>query len=441
MTETLPNLYSMDAEQALLGALLINPEAYHEVADGLAADDFFIHRHRFIWQALKQLVDNRQPVDFLTMTEELESSGRLVEIGGPAYLTALINGTPTSLHAQAYAQIISEYAIRRNLLQSAHTIAQVAYQQEAPLADVLETVEKSLFQASQRGLARPIQPFADLLDAVYDRTEALSQSSQLSGIPSGFPELDRLTDGFQPSDLIVLAGRPGMGKTGFALGVAYRAARRHGKHVAIFTLEMNSGQLVYRLLTQELAIDSQRLRAGRMSKEEWFEFRAAREGFAKLPIYLDDTPALTPAQLRSRCRKLRRDFGLDLVVIDYLQLMAGGERFENRVMEVGHISRQLKLLARELNIPILAAAQLSRAVEQRQDKRPVLADLRESGNIEQDADLVMFLYRPDIYSEMDRTQAELILAKQRSGPTGIVELCFRPSYARFENLDQHRNQS
>lgn len=436
-----PTLYSTDAEQALLGALLINPEAYHEVADGLTADDFFIHRHRFIWQALARLVENRQPVDFLTLTEELESSGRLVEIGGPAYLTALINGTPTSLHAQAYAQIIAEYAIRRNLLQSAHTIAQVAYEQEKPLADVLETAEKSLFQASQRGLARPVQSIADLLDAAYERTEALSQSSQLSGIPSGFPELDRLTDGFQPSDLIVLAGRPGMGKTGFTLGVAYRAARRYGKRMAIFTLEMNSGQLVYRLLTQELAIDSQRLRAGQMSKEEWFEFRTAKEDFAKLPIFLDDTPAMTPAQLRSRCRKLHREVGLDLVVVDYLQLMAGGERFENRVLEVGHISRQLKLLARELNVPILAAAQLSRAVEQRQDKRPLLADLRESGNIEQDADLVMFLYRPDIYSEMDRSQAELILAKQRSGPTGIVELCFRPRYARFENPDQHKLQS
>jgi replicative DNA helicase len=430
------SLYSVEAEQALLGALLINPEVYHEVADGLAADDFYIHRHRFVWQAIASLIEKYQPVDFLTLNEELDSQGRLAEIGGPAFLTSLINGTPTSLHAQAYANIILEYAIRRKFLEAAHTIAQAAYQQEQSLEAVIETAEKSVFQASQRGFNHTIQPFEDLIDNAYDRAEQLSQVSGVSGIPTGFPELDRLTDGFLPSDLIVLAGRPGMGKTGFALGVAYRAAKRHGKHVAIFTLEMNSDQLVFRLLTQELSIDSQRLRAGRMSKEEWFEFRAAKVGFAKLQIYLDDTPALTPAQLRSRCRKLRREVGLDLVVIDYLQLMAGGERFENRVMEVGHISRQLKLLARELNVPILAAAQLSRAVEQRQDKRPVLADLRESGNIEQDADLVMFLYRSDIYSETDRSQAELILAKQRSGPTGIVDLCFRPSYARFENPGQ-----
>lgn len=441
MTEANPTLYSMKAEQALLGALLINPEAYHEVADGLAGEDFYIHRHRFIWQAITRLVEGRQPLDFLTLGEELESMGRLAEIGGPAYLTALINGTPNSLHAQAYANIIAEHAVRRRLLEAAHTIAQAAFQEEGSLEAVIETAEKSVFQASQGGLNYTLQRFGDLVAKAYDRTEHLSHRNGFSGIPSGFSELDRLTEGFQPSDLIVLAGRPGMGKTGFALGVAYRAASQDGKHVAIFSLEMNSAQLIYRLLTQELDIDTQCLRASRLTKAEWVKFRAAKEGFSKLPIYLDDSPALTPAQLRSRCRRLHREVRLDLVVVDYLQLMAGGERFENRVLEVGHISRQLKLLARELNIPILAAAQLSRAVEQRQDKRPVLADLRESGNIEQDADLVMFLYRSNIYTETDRSAAELILAKQRSGPTGIVELCFRPPYARFENPDQQVSRS
>jgi replicative DNA helicase len=423
--------HSREAEEAVIGAILINPDSYYDVAQFLQAEDFYIHRHRWIWEAITRLQERRTPVDFLTISEALDSSGRLAEIGGPAYLTSLINNTPTSLHAAAYGRIIEQTAVRRRMLEAANQVAKLAYQSDASLEMVIDESEKALFSASERMLARDMKPFAQILADLYDQVETRADQSGLFGVPTGFVDLDRLLQGLQPSDLLIVAGRPGMGKTSLLLSVVKHAAQTHKKHVAVFTLEMSAEQLAQRLVSQDTGIDTQRMRSGKLEEQEWPLFTHAIESLSEVRLFLDDTPAITPLQMRSKCRRLHLEFGLDLVVVDYLQLMSGGSRFENRVQEVSFISRQLKVLARELNVPVLAAAQLSRAVEQRADKHPVLSDLRESGSIEMDSDVVMFLYRPEEGDLANRV--EVIVAKHRNGPTGTVQLTFRPSLTKFEN--------
>lgn len=432
----LPNLYYQETEQALLGAVLINPEAYFEVSDLLETDDFYLHHHRWIWHAITRLINSQTPLDILTLSDELEKAGKLAELGGVSYLASLAVEVPSSLHAAAYAKVVHEYAGRRKLTEAASQIAQAAHKEDLDFDQVLDAAEQAIFKISQSAVKRGPGHIGPMVAQAFEYAEKCAEQPGPSGIPTGLVDLDRLTDGLQKSDLIILAGRPGMGKTAFALGVALQAAQVQRQRVAIFSLEMNHTQLVYRLAAQETGLDLPRLRAGRLEAYEWTMFEAVTQSLAQAPIYLDDTPALTPSQLRSRCRKLALEKELGLIIVDYLQLMAGGERFENRTLEVGHISRQLKLLARELEVPILATAQLSRAVEQRQDKRPVLADLRESGSIEQDADLVLFLYRPNLYAESSLSEAaELILAKQRNGPTGVVDLRFQANCARFLNAE------
>ncbi len=326
--------------------------------------------------------------------------GQLEEIGGPAYLTSLINNVPSSLHAEAYGRIVEETATRRRMLTSANEIAKLAYNQDQTVNTVLDDAEKSVFSISERRLTRDLQPIQQVLSEYYDRIEQLAaRDEETMGVPTGFIDLDRLLGGLQPSDLLIIAGRPGMGKTGFLLTAGKNAAQTFRKNVAIFSLEMSNEQLVQRLIAQETGIDSQRLRTGKLTEEEWPLFTHAIEVMSDTHIFLDDTPALTPLQLRTKCRRLHMEYGLDLILVDYLQLMTGDTRNDNRVQEVSYISRNLKVLARELNVPVLAAAQLSRAVEQRADKRPMLSDLRESGSLEQDSDIVMFIYRPDKYEE------------------------------------------
>jgi replicative DNA helicase len=428
---------SRQAEEAVLGAVLIHSETYFEVAQFLQADDFYIIRNRWIWEACTRLHERRQPIDYLTVIEELEKRSQIADVGGPAYIMALINQTPTSLHAEAYAHIIEEASIRRRMLSSANELARLAYDQGRTLDTILGEAEKSIFGLSERRTRKELQPIDQVLSEVYDRIDHLAQrGDDIYGVPTGLYDLDKLLGGLQKSDLLIVAGRPGMGKTGFLLSVAKNAAQKHKKHVAIFSLEMSNEQLVQRLIAQETGIDTQRLRTGKLTEEEWPLFTHAIEVLSDTHIYLDDTPAITPLQLRTKCRRLAMEYNLDLVIVDYLQLMSGDLRTDNRVQEVSSISRNLKVLARELNVPVLTAAQLSRAVEQRADKKPVLSDLRESGSLEQDADIVMFINRPDMM-EKDNPKAnlaEIIVAKHRNGPTHTgIEMVFLNNLARFEN--------
>jgi replicative DNA helicase len=428
--------HSREAEEAVIGSVLINPEAYYDVAQFLLADDFYIHRHRLIWESFTRLHERRSPIDFLTVSEELDQMGHLPEVGGPAYLSALISNVPTSLHAAAYGRIVEETAIRRRMLSAANEIARMAYKEESSVESVMDSAEKAVFGVSERRMTRDLQTIQQVISEYYDRIDQIaSRGEDIFGVPTGFIDLDRLLMGMQPSDLIIIAGRPGMGKTAFMLSAAKNAAQIHKKHVAVFSLEMSNEQLIQRLIAQETGIDSQRLRTGKLNDDEWPKFTQAVESLSGTRIFLDDTPALTPLQLRTKCRRLHLEFQLDLILVDYLQLMSSGNRVENRVQEVSYISRNLKVMARELNVPVLAAAQLSRAVEQRADKEPQLSDLRESGSLEQDADIVMFIHRPEIYEKdtLKQNLAQIKIAKHRNGPVGTIELIFRSSLAKFEN--------
>ena len=433
--------HSREAEEAVIGAILINPDAYYDVAQFLQAEDFYIHRHRWIWQCFNRLHERRTPIDFLTVSEELDQMAQLAEVGGPAYLTALINNVPTSLHAEAYGRLVEETAIRRRMLTAANDIAKLAYEEESSIESVMDEAEKAVFGVSERRMTRDLRTIQQVLGDYYDRIDQLvNRGDETYGVPTGFIDLDRMLTGMQPSDLLIVAGRPGMGKTAFMLSAAKNAAQTHKKHIAIFSLEMSSEQLVQRLISQETGIDSQRLRTGKLNEDEWPLFSHAIEVLSDTRIFLDDTPALTPLQLRTKCRRLHLEFRIDLVIVDYLQLMTSGSRSENRVQEVSYISRNMKVLARELNVPVLAAAQLSRAVEQRTDKEPQLSDLRESGSLEQDADVVLFIHRPEMYEKdtLKQNVAQIKIAKHRNGPVGTIELIFRNNIAKFENAATHR---
>ncbi len=430
--------HAIEAEEAVLGCVLINPEAYFEVAPILHPDDFYLHKHRWIWEAFVGLHDQRLPIDIITVAEELERHNQLGEVGGSAYLTRLINSVPTSLHAEAYGRLVEQEAMRRRLLAAATEVAKLAYEEGRDIGQVVNDAEAAIFAVSERRLNKELSPIKEAISQYYDRIKYLFEhQDEMLGVPTGFIDLDKLLGGLQQSDLLIIAGRPGSGKTGLMLNVAKNAALTYRKHVAVFSLEMSNDQLVQRLISQETGIDSQRLRLADIHDHEWPLFVQAANVLSDAPIFLDDTPALTPNQLRSKCRRLDQEYGLDLVIVDYLQLMQSEGRSENRVQEVSTVSRALKQLARELNVPVLAGAQLSRAVEQRTDKRPVLSDLRESGSLEQDSDIVMFIHRPDMYEKAEtRTNiAEIIVAKHRNGPTADVQLVFRGALTKFENAE------
>jgi replicative DNA helicase len=439
--------HSRQAEEAVLGAVFINPEVYYDVAQFLQADDFYIVRNRWIWETFTRLHERRTPIDFLTVSEELEQHNQLAEVGGQAYLMSLINQTPTSLNAEAYAHSVEQEAIRRRMLASANQLAKLAYDREQVVDTIIDEAEKSIFGLSERRIHHDLQPIQQVLSDYYDRVDQLSQrDDEVYGVLTGLKDVDKLLGGMQKSDLLIIAGRPGSGKTGFLLTAAKYAAQTNKKHVAFFSLEMSNEQLVQRLIAQETGINTQKLRSGKLDEQEWPLFTHAIEVLGDTNIYLDDTPGLTPLQLRTKCRRLHLEYQLDLVVVDYIQLMSGDNRTDNRVQEVSYITRNLKVLARELNVPVLAAAQLSRAVEQRADKRPQLSDLRESGSLEQDADIVMFIHRPNAPDkEALRTEApevvDLIVAKHRNGPTHPgIQLIFFNNQARFENAATVREE-
>ncbi len=437
VTEIQSQPNSREAEEAVLGSILINPESYYDVAEVLHEDDFYIIRNQWVWSSFVRLNEKRIPIDILTVSEDLQNHNQLGDIGGQAYLISLVNQTPTSLHAQSYSHIVEQNAIRRRMLVAANEMAKLAYDQEKDVDTIIDKAEMSVFGLSERRVRHDLEPIERVLSNFYDHVDELSQRDEdIFGVPTGLTDLDKLLGGLQKSDLLIIAGRPGSGKTGFMLSIAKNAAQKHKKHVAFFSLEMSNEQLVQRLIAQETKIDTQRLRTGKLESEEWPLFTHAVEVLGDTHMWLDDTPAITPLQLRTKCRRLHMEHSLDLIIVDYLQLMGSDTRNENRVQEVSHISRSLKVLARELNVPVLAGAQLSRAVEQREGKKPVLSDLRESGSLEQDADIVMFIHRPDMLEKDNPRQniAELIVAKHRNGPTHPgIELVFLNNLAKFEN--------
>ncbi len=432
--------HSIEAEEAVLGSLLIDPDAIFEVGSFLKPDAFYRVQNQWIYEAILALNDRREPIDFITLTEELRRQNRLEEVGGEGYLIGLINIVPTSVNARSYGRVVEAASTRRKLIGAASTIANFAYDEAEGIEVVIDRSEQALFGVSEQRTTRDLVPVKQIARDYLDRIEELrARGDDIIGVPTGFNDLDRLLGGLNKSDLIIVAARPGMGKTSLQNGIALTAARRYGKRIAIFNLEMSGEQLVQRMIAAETRIDSQRLRRGNLHDTEWPIFMEAIGRLSETRIFIDDTPALTTMQLRTKCRRLYAEHGLDLIMIDYLQLMQAEYTTNNRVQEISEISRGLKTLARELDVPVVAAAQLSRAVESRQDKRPMLSDLRDSGSIEQDADIVLFIYRDDYYNPETTERpniAEIHIAKHRNGPTATVDLFWHDKLATFRNLQR-----
>jgi len=432
---TLNLLYDRDMEEALIGSVLINPDVFIDVAPILKPEDFFLNRHQWIWEAYQDLFNQRQDLDQLTLKDKLESAGHLEDIGGMDYLFSLSNQVPSSLHAESYAHAINGYATRRGMLNAANEIAKLAYRKDYDVEFSIEQAEKAILAVSQNRYKRDLLPIKRVVDEYLSRVLMMSGSTDAtSGLSTGLPSLDKILDGLQRSDFLIVAGRPGMGKSGFLIGIAKHVGLELKRSVAMFTLEMSSEQLLQRMLAMETDIDSQKLRSARLNEREQELAQHAMTVLSDARIFIDDTPAITPMQMRTKCTRLQMEEGLDLVVVDYLQLMSSDARTDNRAQEVSYISRYLKVMAKELNVPVIAAAQLNRGVEQRQDKTPVLSDLRESGSLEQDADIVMFINRPDAGDEKSENQnlAKLAVAKHRNGPTHPgIDLVFLKELAMF----------
>ena len=435
--------HNLEAEQSVLGSLLIDRDAVIRVASFLKPEDFFRSAHATIFQAIVDLYNRREPPDFVTVVDELERRERLEEVGGVAYITELMNAVPTAVHVEYYGRIVERTATLRRLIEAGSEIVRIGYDESLDIDEALERAEQAIFDVSQRRSTRDFTPIAEILEHYFDKLDAIQhQRGTVVGVPTGFADLDKLTGGLQRSDLIILAARPAVGKTSFQLGIAHNAAVQYGKTVAIFSLEMSAEQLVQRLLAMETGVDSHRLRLGLINDDEWDQISRAFGRLAEAKIFIDDTPSINIMELRSKARRLMAEHGVDLIIVDYLQL-AQGRRAENRVQEISDISRSLKGLARELNVPVLALSQLSRAVESRTDHRPMLSDLRESGSIEQDADIVMFIYREDVYDPDTEKKgiAEIIVAKHRNGPTDTISLRFFDRTARFADLELYREPS
>jgi len=432
--------HNLEAEEAVLGSLLIDPDAIYDVANFLHPHDFYKVQNKWIYEAILALNERREPLDLLTLTDELRRREQLEEIGGEGVIIGLVNAVPTSVNAAHYGRIVEAASTRRQLINAASSIANLAYEEAEDISIVIDRAEQALFSVSEERTTRDLTPIRQIARDYLERIEKLTERGEdIIGVPTGFSDLDRLLGGLNKSDLLILAARPGMGKTSLQNAIALTAATRYGKRIAIFNLEMSGEQLVQRMLSAETRIDSQRLRRGQLHEHEWPIFMEAIGRLSQTHIFIDDTPSITPNQLRTKCRRLYAEHGLDLIMIDYLQLMVTERGSSNRVMEISEISRGLKGLARELDVPVLAAAQLSRAVEQRQDKHPLLSDLRDSGSIEQDADIVMFIYRDEYYNPETTERpniAELNIAKHRNGPTGTIDLYWHSKLATFRNLQR-----
>ena len=438
MEKLLPQ--NIEAECGVLGSIIIDPEAIVQVSDFLHPDDFYRDTHRTIYEVIIQLYEEQEPADFITICDELERRNKLEEVGGASYITSLINQVPTSGNVEFYGRIVERTAILRRLIHAAGQIAAIAYEEgDADIA--LDKAEQLIFNISQRHARSDFMHMRDVLADYMNKLDQLHEHrGTIVGVPTGFTDLDRLTGGLQKSDLVVLAARPGVGKSSLALSLAHNTALKYHNSIAFFSLEMSKDQLAQRLLSMDAGIDQQRLRTGRIEEDEWDRIVYAMDTLSEANIWIDDTAGISTIEMRSKARRLHTAHPIDLIIVDYLQLMQatiGGRRNENRVQEISEISRSLKGLARELNIPVLALAQLSRAVESRQSKVPQLSDLRESGSIEQDSDIVMFIYRDDVYNpESERKNiADIIIAKHRNGPVGEISLYFQANQTRFRDLE------
>ncbi|HFC53162.1 MAG TPA: replicative DNA helicase [Gammaproteobacteria bacterium] len=433
--------HSIEAEQAVLGGLMLDNDAWDQIADLLREEDFYRQDHRRIYAAMLHLAERNTPFDAITLSEWMEQRGELEGSGGLAYLGELAKNTPTAANIKAYAAIVRERSIIRQLIRVANEIGESAFNPEGrDSAELLDHAERLVFEIAEKGARgrRGFVSMPELIGDVVEKVDALfERGDPITGIPTGFTDFDKTTCGLQNSDLIVVAGRPSMGKTSFAMNIAENVAIKSELPVAVFSMEMPGEQLTMRMVAAVARIDQRKLRTGRLDDDDWPRMTSATSILQGAPIYIDDTPALTPTEVRTRARRLMREHGLGLIVIDYLQLMqAPGSGRENRATEISEISRSLKAMAKELNVPVIALSQLNRSLEQRPNKRPVMSDLRESGAIEQDADLIVFIYRDEVYNEdsPDKGTAEIIIGKQRNGPIGTVRLTFHGQYTRFDNF-------
>ena len=423
----------------MLGGILLENDALNVALEELSGDDFYSEANAKIFEAMTELFRRSQPVDHVTLREALLHSGKLASVGGDEYLLSLTNTIPSVSNIQAYARIVREKAVVRALLRACHEVVARGYGDYGPFEEFLDSAESSIFGVAKERARNPYEHVKDVVMRTFeDIHETARRGEAITGLPTGFRELDKKTAGMHPGDLIIVAGRPGMGKTAFALNVACHACRKGNAPVAVFSLEMSNRQLVARLLSSESRVDGNRIRTGQLLKEDWSKLASAAGTVSELPIWIDDTPAITLLELRAKARRLKSEVGLGLIVVDYLQLMRSGSRNDSREQEISEISRSLKALAKELEIPLIALSQLNRGVESRgvKDKRPQLSDLRESGAIEQDADTIWFIYRDEVYNRdsEDHGIAEIIIGKQRAGPTGTCRVHFASEHTRFDDL-------
>jgi replicative DNA helicase len=434
---------NLEAEQSVLGSMLLDRDAISAAIEYLRAVDFYREGHQKIFQAMVALSERGEPVDLVTLVEELRGHNQLEAIGGMAYLTTLANVVPTSANVSYYARIVQEKAVLRSLINSATRIVTRCFEAKEDVEEILDDAEQSIFEVSQRSNPQGFSSMKDILKGAFDRIDKLwGNKGGVSGVPTGFPDLDNMTSGLQNSDLVIIAARPSMGKTTLALNIAQHIAVNEKLPVAVFSLEMSKEQLVQRILCAQANIDAHRLRRGFLSDEDYPKLTKAAGPLSAAPLFIDDTPAMSVMEMRAKARRLKAEHGLAAIFVDYLQLMRGSDRSENRQQEISAISRSLKALAKELDVPVVALSQLSRAVEQREKKRPILSDLLESGGIEANADIVAFIYREGYYNQNmeNRHDTEIILAKQRNGPVGTVHLYFKESYNKFLNLSREHGQ-
>ena len=435
---------NIEAEQSVLGGIMIENDAINRVVEFVEPDDFYRESHRKIFRAMLEISEKGEPIDLVTLGDLLRAKSELEDVGGSTYLSLLVDGIPTAANSASYAKIIRERSILRRVIQGATQMVSQGYEATGDIEQFLDQCEKTIFDIAQKRIKQSFFAIKDLVKAGYKMIEQMAERRDMvTGVPTGYLEFDRLTAGLQNSDLIIIAGRPSMGKTAFALNIASHAALYKKVSCAIFSLEMSKEQLVQRMLCMEARIDSSKLRGGFLTEHDWPKLSHAAGELSEAPLYIDDTPAINILEMRAKCRRLQKEHGLGLVIVDYLQLMRGLTTSDNREREISEISRSLKALAKELHIPVIALSQLNRMVENRRPPKPILADLRESGAIEQDADLIAFLYREEVYDRetVNRGIAEIIIGKQRNGPVGEVRLAFLPQFTRFENLSHEAQPS
>jgi len=431
---------SIETEESLLGAMLLDQGAIIKIADIVLAEDFYRPNHQAIFEAMTRLYEKRMPLDVVTLTDELERTKQLKEVGGASIIAQLTSKVPSAAHVVHYAQIIKEKGLLRRLISTATTITELGYQEDRPVDEILDECERLIFQVAQKTVKQHFEPVKDILVRSFERIDELHKNrGQTRGVPTGFRDIDNMLSGLQQSDLIIIAARPSMGKTSFALNMAHHAAIKHNIPVGFFSLEQSKDQLIDRLVAGEASVDSWKLRTGNLGNEDFEKLNHAMGMLADAPFYIDDTPNMTVMGVRTKARRLQAEHGLGLILIDYLQLMQGRASNDgNRVQEISDISRGLKGIARELNIPVIALSQLSRAVEQRPGHIPQLSDLRESGSLEQDADVVMFLFREDYYDQETENKniVQIMIRKHRNGPIGTVDLFFIPEQTKFRTIDR-----